>query len=96
MNIYLKHGGSRVGPYKIELIKGWIKAGYVKMEDPAFYEGLDKWVKVKDVPDIEVVVSGHVVGENIIPPFEAYRGDEPYVFISYAHRDSFRGNQHTQ
>lgn len=88
MNIYLRHGESRVGPYKIELIKGWIKAGYVKMQDPAFYEGLDEWVKVKDLPGIEVVVSGHVVGENIIPPFEAYRGDEPYVFISYAHRDS--------
>ena len=50
-------GGSRVGPYKIELIKGWIKAGYVKMEDPAI-EGLDKWVKVKDVPGIEVVSAG--------------------------------------
>ena len=45
MNIYLRHGESRVGPYKIELIKGWIKAGYVKMQDPAFYEGLDEWVK---------------------------------------------------
>ncbi len=25
---------------------------------------------------------------TLFPPFEAYQGDEPYVFISYAHRDN--------
>ena len=28
------------------------------------------------------------MGGHLVPPFEAYSGDEPYVFISYAHKDS--------
>jgi hypothetical protein len=25
---------------------------------------------------------------NLPPPFEAYTGDEPYIFVSYRHLDS--------
>ena len=28
------------------------------------------------------------MGGHLVPPFEAYAGDEPYIFISYAHKDS--------
>ena len=46
------------------------------------------WITVMDIPGIQEVTSGHVVGGHLVPPFEAYSGDEPYVFISYAHKDS--------
>ena len=26
--------------------------------------------------------------ESLIPPFDAYRGDAPYIFVSYAHKDA--------
>ena len=80
--------GTQVGPYKIEDVQGWIKAGYVKMVDPAWYDGCEDWITVKEIPQINEVTAGHTVGGHLVPPFEAYNGDEPYIFISYAHRDS--------
>ena len=29
-----------------------------------------------------------MINNELTPPFEAYRGDDPYIFVSYAHRDS--------
>ena len=80
--------GTQVGPYKLEDVQGWISAGYVKLEDPAWYEGCQDWITVMDIPGIQEVSGGHIVGGHLVPPFEAYTGDEPYVFISYAHKDS--------
>ena len=80
--------GTQVGPYKIEDVQGWIKAGYVKMDDPAWYDGCKDWITVKEIPKINEVTVGHTVGGHLVPPFEAYDGDEPYIFISYAHKDS--------
>ena len=31
---------------------------------------------------------GTGLGNHLLPPFEVYRGDLPYLFVSYAHRDS--------
>jgi len=80
--------GTQVGPYRLEDVQGWIKAGYVKMDDPAWYDECDDWITVKEIPKINEVTAGHTVGGHLVPPFEAYNGDEPYIFISYAHRDS--------
>lgn len=80
--------GTQVGPYKLEDVQGWISAGYVKMDDPAWYEGCQDWITVMDIPGIQEISGGHIVGGHLVPPFEAYTGDEPYVFISYAHKDS--------
>jgi len=80
--------GSQVGPYQVTDIQGWLKAGYVKYEDPAWFEGCDGWVKVKDIPNIESSHGGHSLTGHLLPPFEAYVGTEPYIFISYAHKDS--------
>ena len=88
MELYLMLNGTQVGPYKIEDVQGWIKAGYVKMDDPAWYDGCKDWITVKEIPKINEVTSGHNVGGHLVPPFEAYAGDEPYIFISYAHKDS--------
>ena len=52
MDIYLMLNGTQVGPYKIEDVQGWITAGYVKMDDPAWYEGCQDWITVMDIPGI--------------------------------------------
>ena len=80
--------GSQVGPYNLVDVRGWIQAGYVKMDDPAWYEGCEDWVKIKDIPGIKTESKGHNLTGHLLPPFEAYVGNEPYVFISYAHKDS--------
>ena len=88
MKIYLKLNGTQVGPYKIEDVQGWIRGGYYKMEDPARFEVSDEWITVSDIPGVDVVKGGHTIDGHLIPPFDAYDGDEPYLFISYAHKDS--------
>ncbi|MBT3637891.1 MAG: SUMF1/EgtB/PvdO family nonheme iron enzyme [Opitutae bacterium] len=88
MDIYLMLNGTQVGPYKIEDVQGWVKAGYVKMDDPAWYEESKDWITVREVPGIDKVKSVQTIDGHPVPPFEAYEGDEPYVFISYAHKDS--------
>ena len=54
MDIYLMLNGTQVGPYKIEDVQGWITAGYVKMDDPAWYEGCQDWITVMDIPGIQL------------------------------------------
>lgn len=88
MELYLILNGTQLGPYKIEDVKGWIKAGYVNMDDPAWYNGCEDWITVKEIPQINEVTIGNTVDEHLVPPFEAYDGNEPYIFISYAHKDS--------
>jgi hypothetical protein len=88
MEIFLMLKGSQVGPYQITDIQGWLKAGYVSYDDPAWFEGCNGWVKVKDIPNIESSHEGHSLSGHLLPPFEAYVGTEPYIFISYAHKDS--------
>mgnify|MGYP006225278173 CR=1 FL=1 len=90
MKLYLMLNGTQVGPYQIEDVQGWIKAGYVTMEDPAWYDGCEDWITVKEIPKINEVITGDSVGGHLVPPFEAYDGNEPFIFISYAHKDSAR------
>ena len=63
--------GTQVGPYQIEDVQGWIKAGYVTMEDPAWYDGCEDWITVKEIPKINEVITGDSVGGHLVPPFEA-------------------------
>lgn len=90
MKLYLMLNGTQVGPYQIQDVQGWIKAGYVTMEDPAWYDGCEDWITVKEIPKINEVITGDSVGGHLVPPFEAYYGNEPFIFISYAHKDSAR------
>lgn len=88
MKIFLKLKGEETGPYSIETLQGWVKAGHIEHNDSARIDNTGDWIKVKDVPGINEVVSGHLINNELTPPFEAYRGDDPYIFVSYAHRDS--------
>lgn len=88
VEFYLKLNGEQVGPYRLEDIQGWLNAGYIKPEDTAWYDGCPDWVKVTDLPGIDLHSAGHLVRTDVLLPFEAYTGKEPYVFVCYAHRDS--------
>ena len=77
--------GTQVGPYKIEDVQGWIKAGYVKMDDPAWYDGCKDWITVKEITRSMRSRLGTVGGHLF--PLEAYDGDEP-TFLSAAYKDS--------
>lgn len=88
MEFYLKLNGEQVGPYRLEDIQGWLNAGYIKPDDTGWYEGCLDWVNVTDLPGIDLHRVGHLVRSDVVLPFEAYTGNEPYVFVCYAHRDS--------
>ena len=88
MEYFLSLKGEQVGPYKIEDIKGWLNAGHIKGEDLVWFEGSDGWIPIKSLPLAENASTGHATESELIPPFEAYQGDQPYIFISYAHKDS--------
>lgn len=80
--------GTQVGPYHQKDVQGWIRAGYVNLHDPAWYEGCKEWVTLEDIPEIKETSIGYTIDGHLVPPFEAYDGDDPYIFVSYAHKDS--------
>ena len=80
--------GIQVGPYKFEDVQGWVNAGYVKLDDTAWYDGCEDWVTLKEVPGIEKLEDRENKEGLTLAPFEAYDGDDPYIFVSYAHKDS--------
>ena len=62
--------GQQVGPYKVQDIQGWIEAGYVQMEDAAWFAGCEAWIQVRDIPGIYEQTSSHSESKHLIPPFE--------------------------
>lgn len=88
VQIYLNLNGEQVGPYRIEDVQGWLHAGHVKLDDQAWYDGCGDWILIQDLPGIRKSSAGHATSSDLIPPFEAYEGSDPFIFISYAHKDS--------
>ena len=88
MEIYLHQDGERSGPYTLQNLQAWLEAGQLTVADAAWFEGCSDWVTVQDVPDIMLPGGDHLVNVSTVPPFEAYQGDDPYVFISYSHKDA--------
>ena len=88
MEFYLKLNGEQVGPYRLEDIQGWLNAGYINSKDSAWYQGCSDWIKIEDIPGININFDGHLVRTDLVLPFEAYSGNEPYIFVCYAHKDS--------
>ena len=68
--------------------QGWLHAGHVKLDDQAWYDGCGDWILIQDLPGIGKSSAGHATSSDLIPPFEAYEGSDPFIFISYAHKDS--------
>ena len=88
MDLYLSLNGEQVGPYRLEDIQGWLNAGHITLTDLAWFEGCADWVKVSEIPGVQSNVAGHATQADLIPPFESYEGSEPFIFISYAHKDA--------
>ena len=88
MEIYLQQNAERSGPYTLENLQAWLEEGQLSVSDAAWFEGCSDWVKVQGVPGVMLPGGDHLVNASTVPPFEAYHGDEPYVFISYAHKDA--------
>ena len=86
--IYLLQNGQQVGPYEVEALQGWIHAGQIQINQPAWFEGCSDWVTLADVPGIIVPEGGQGECSEDVPPFEAYNGEEPYLFVSYSHQDA--------
>lgn len=86
--IYLHQNGQQVGPYEVEALQGWIQAGQIQVNQPAWFEGCSDWVTLADVPGIIVPEGGQGKRSEDVPPFEAYSGEEPYLFVSYSHQDA--------
>ena len=86
--IYLLQNGQQVGPYEVEALQGWIQAGQIQITEPAWFEGCSDWVTLADVPGIIVPEGGQGERSEDVPPFEAYSGEEPYLFVSYSHQDA--------
>ena len=80
MDFYLKLKGEQVGPYRLEEVQGWLNAEFVKPDDTAWFDGCEDWVKVEELPGIDLNAAGHFVRTDEALPFEAYVGEEPYVF----------------
>jgi formylglycine-generating enzyme required for sulfatase activity len=87
MEIYLHQDGERTGPFTLEHVQVHLDGGKLSVFDPAWFEGCSDWVTVRDLPGIMLPGGDHLLDISTVPPFEAYQGDEPYVFISYAHKD---------
>ncbi|MBT3637233.1 MAG: TIR domain-containing protein [Opitutae bacterium] len=88
MVIYLHKNGERAGPFTLEKIQARLDTGELSVSDPAWFEGCSDWLMVQDVPGILLPGGDHLSQVATVPPFDAYQGDEPYVFASYAHKDA--------
>jgi len=86
--IYLFQNGQQVGPYQVEALQGWIDAGQLQITDAAWFEGCANWVTLADVPGIILPQGGQGAFSGDVPPFEAYEGEDPYLFVSYSHQDA--------
>jgi len=88
IQIYLHHNGQQVGPYTLEALQESLNSKQLKMEQLAWFEGCANWVTLAEVPGIILPQGGQGDRSADLPPFEAYSGEDPYLFISYSHQDA--------
>ena len=86
--VFLYQNGQQVGPYQVSDLQNWIQSGQLNITDRAWFEGCTNWVTLGDVPGIILPQGGQGDRSADVPPFEAYEGEEPYLFISYSHQDA--------
>ena len=86
--VYLYQDGQQVGPYELEALQSWIQSGQLQPTEPAWFEGCPGWVTLAEVPGIILPQGGQGDRSLDVPPFEAYEGEDPYLFISYSHQDA--------
>ena len=85
MQVYLYRNDEQFGPYSVDQIQAFVDTRSFSPADSAWFEGCDEWTTISHVPGI--VISEEKLRHHLVPPFESYAGDKPYVFVSYAHTD---------
>jgi len=88
IQVYLHQNGQQVGPYEVSALQSWIETGQLQMDQLAWFEGCANWVTLSEVPGIILPQGGQGDRSADVPPFEAYEGEDPYLFISYSHEDA--------
>ena len=86
--VYLYQNGQKIGPYAVSALQDWLLTGQVQSTDPAWFQGCPNWVTLAEVPGIILPQGGQGTRSADVPPFEAYNGEDPYLFISYSHQDA--------
>ncbi len=85
MKIYLYRNDEQFGPYSLEQVQALVDERAYTPIDSAWFDGCKEWTTISHLPGI--VISEEKRRQHLVPPFEAYSGSQPYVFVSYAHAD---------
>ena len=85
MDVYLYRNDEQYGPYSLEQVQAFVDDGTYTPIDSVWFDGCVEWTTISNLPGI--VISEEKRRQHLVPPFEAYTGDNPYVFVSYAHAD---------
>jgi hypothetical protein len=88
IQVYLHQNGQQVGPYQVNDLQSWVQSGQLSVDQLAWFEGCSTWVTLAEVPGIILPQGGQGDRSADVPPFEAYEGEDPYLFISYSHQDA--------
>ncbi len=56
MQIHIYKNGQNLGPYSLLELNNLIQKNYINGADLAWYEGLDKWVPLNSITDVEIAL----------------------------------------
>jgi hypothetical protein len=73
------------GPYSLEQVQAFVDTKSFRPTDSVWFDGCEDWTTLSRVPGIKFTSEN--LRQHLVPPFESYAGDDPYVFVSYAHAD---------
>jgi hypothetical protein len=55
MKIYITRGEQKAGPYNLAQINAFLNIGRLNLEDKAWFEGCNGWIKVRGVPGVKML-----------------------------------------
>ena len=85
VNVYVYKNDKKSGPFSLSELQASLDEGAFSPIDSAWFEGCEEWTTVSHVPGI--LISEEKRRQHLVPPFEAYTGEKPFVFVSYSHAD---------
>jgi hypothetical protein len=60
MEIFISRNGEKHGPYSLEQIQGFLAAGQAQASDQVWFEGVDGWVPLSQIPGVQLPRMGSV------------------------------------
>lgn len=88
MKYFVLQGQEKIGPIEFEEIKQLFDENKISIEDFVLIEESGEKLSVGSILALPVNTQGHAAPHDLVPPFEAYKGPDPFIFVSYAHKDS--------